>query len=75
MHLCDMPATMLITKLKEHRKASPKNQAIKIMDMIIKMKGKLHIWSLTFTLYVNLIHVPVWSITFWHCVKMVSAFK
>lgn len=40
MHLRDMPATMLIKKIKEHRKASPKNQAIQIMDMIIKMKGK-----------------------------------
>ena len=40
---------------------------------------KLHIWSLSFILYVNLVinllNVLIWSLTFWYCAKMVSAVK
>ena len=39
--------------------------------------GKLHIWSLTFTLYFNLVPnisiVSIWSLTFQYCVSLAPA--
>ena len=41
------------------------------------IKGKLHIWFLSFTLYFNLVHnfliVLIWPLTFWCRVNLVPA--
>ena len=44
--------------------------------MLKKIMGKLHIWSLSYTPYFNLVSnfliVSIWFLTFWCCVNLVS---